>query len=771
MGWFNNMFNRTKKRLDYDVEKIVHASIRQSMLPKYRQRETQERWKQQFYLYDGIISRGEFRSKNIIDNLKLIRDINPDAAMSVWNFLRLSNSGHELEVYTPNGTLNKAATDDLNKLAARVGKLYGGGTDQLINVLLLTAFTQGAICLEVELNDALNDVVDFHAVDPSTVDFRTDKETGELQLVQKQSDGQYKILNQEQVFYFGYDSDISDPYGRSPILPVLQIVFFQIQVLKDLQKVVHHQGHKRFDIKVVEAAIIENMPDEIKHQGPDVVRDYVSSYISDVQAQMSELEPDDDFFHTDSIEIDLAGGAMQSSIDVTRVMDVINQQIVTALKQLPILLGRNEGTTETHGSIQWQIYVKGIESIQRGIKRILERAYNVALQVKGVQGSAKLTFDEIQTSDRQKEATAEKTETETKIMQINQGWIDNDEAANYMVGHDAVSEPIKNTIPAMSESNNGETEDDETTNDRFAKVTPLKKKYLIRANDDEDEYVAGIKEDWASDVAKITSNATQSFFDLLQDQVKEYIDRLKKAPNIPARVYVDVKSFRQFMRDETPEPTPQFIHWVRKNLLSDSEKQTEFIKEELQIWIKETVELTGSMSLIELGLDVEFNSQDQKLLRYLQERSLRSAQLIQGVSDESVIMNLWDVVYEGHYSIEKAAESLMDEFAFSKNRSRVIARTEIISAGRTGQYFADDQSGMVIGKKWMAAMQEGRTRPGHLKASGQVVKFDEPFKVENKNGEIELLLYPGDTSYSPSPSNTIQCRCWYKRILEGEKLE
>lgn len=442
-----------KKRMDYDVAKVVRASMQNAMLPTVRARETIGRWEQQFTWYEGIIQRSDLKNKQVMQSLALIRDLNPDASMAVWNILRLANNGHELEVEKPNGTIDKRATDYLNQLAPNVGRLYGGGTDQLINVLMLTGYTQGAIALEVELTEDISAVKEFHAVDPSTLDFRRNPTNGEPELVQKQTNGEYKVLNPETVFYFPFDPDVGDPHGRSPILPVLQIVFFQVEVLKDLKKVIHHQGHQRFDIKVLEEAIVENMPDEIKHQGPDAVKSFVMSYVADVRNQMNQLEPDDDFFHTDSVEIDMAGGAIGQSLDATRVIDIINQQVVTSLKQLPILLGRNEGTTETHGTIQWQIYVNGIESIQRGIKRILERAYNVALQIGGFQGRAVLTFDTLRTSDRLKDAQAEEVETRTKIAQVNQGWIDNDEAAMEIVGHEAVAEPKAPTTGQTGQMN------------------------------------------------------------------------------------------------------------------------------------------------------------------------------------------------------------------------------------------------------------------------------------------------------------------------------
>ncbi|USK77746.1 hypothetical protein [Peribacillus frigoritolerans] len=159
------------------------------------------------FWYEGIISRNELRNADIIEKLKVIRDVNPDASMAMWNVLRLANNGHTLEAVTVGGKVEKGTSDKLNELAGRLGVLYGGGTDQLINVLLLSAYTQGAVALEVELNEDISDVVDFHAIDPFTLDYRKNSETGELELVQKQSNGEYKVLNREQVFYYPRSRD------------------------------------------------------------------------------------------------------------------------------------------------------------------------------------------------------------------------------------------------------------------------------------------------------------------------------------------------------------------------------------------------------------------------------------------------------------------------------------------------------------------------------------------------------------------------------------
>jgi hypothetical protein len=768
LGILDRIFRKTNK----DLDKIVSSSVRAAIKGLSGGKQTKMKWEEQFHWYDQLLTRSDYRAKNVMENLKVIRDLNPDASMAIWNFLRLANTGHELECETDSGASDKRNLELLEGLSKRVGSLYGGGLDQLINVLLLTGFTQGAVALEVEVTDDLKDIVDFHAVDPSTLDYRRNKETGELELVQEQWDGSFKVLNQEQVFYHGFDPDIGDPYGRSPILPILQVIFFQIEVLKDLKKVVHHQGYQRFDISVVEEAIMNNMPDGIKHGSPEEVNAYVQSYISDVQAQMAELEPDDDFFHTDSIKVETAGGSQGNNLDVSRVIDVINQQIVTALKQLPILLGRNEGTTETHGTIQWQIYVAGIESIQRGIKRLLEKAYNISLQVYGSQSKAKITFNPLRVQDRLKEAQAEEVETRVKIQQINQGWIDNDEAAIEIVGHEAVDEPKQPLMQQQPQQQEEEQPDDNPKDEdpeEERKVQKLPRKKPLAHGSRADDFIKEIKEPWADDIARFTTKTIDDIHDFLQRQLDKYIIRLRNQPKVPTRILMDIQSLKRMCkRDETPDPSAEFVNWVEDKITYDSEEQMDMFADFGLEFTSIAAEIAGMEVLLELDSDQTFNKTDEALIRSLRDRANRSAELIQGVTDEDVLMTLWDVVFEGKYSIVKASEALQDSYAFSQNRSKVIARTEILGAARTGQFHGDVQSGMVIGKKWRAARQE-RTRRGHRAADGQTVEIMDAFSVANGSGQLEMLMFPSDTSLGASASNVIQCRCWYERIYEGEE--
>ena len=98
-----------------------------------------------------------------------------------------------------------------------------------------------------------------------------------------------------------------------------------------------------------------------------------------------------------------------------------------------------------------------------------------------------------------------------------------------------------------------------------------------------------------------------------------------------------------------------------------------------------------------------------------------------------------------------------------KNRARVIARTETISAYNSGQYAAAADAAKAMGvpmtqvrKLWLAT-HDTRTRDSHRDTDGQPRPLTEPFAVGTTTGVKSPMLFPGDPS---GPAHeVIQCRC------------
>ncbi len=409
--------------------------------------------------FRGLVPRENLKSyqaregKNVLETLRIIRDRDPDAAQAILNFLLLMGQGYRSLVTTGrkdrNGDdiVDQRAQDYLAALDARVGEEYGGGMDQLVDVLNLTLVTQGAMALEIELDRALTDVVDFHPVDPARITFKREKDTRRLMrgilagrgVPGVDADG-FLELNPRQFRYMPLHPDVDAPYGRSPIMAALTAIFFKIEVLEDLKAVVHNQGHARIDVAIVQEVLLKHLP-----AGMSTAQqiEFLNTFIEEVQRQYEALNPDDTFIHSDSVKVGYVGPGAGGSMDFKAVAQIIDTQIVSGLKQLPILLGRNEGATTTHATIQWRIFALLIEALQRRTKRLIEWAHNTALQVAGFQSRATVTFESQPTSERLTDAQARQAETRAWVLAVEHGWASDDEAANALYGHAAVGKPAE----------------------------------------------------------------------------------------------------------------------------------------------------------------------------------------------------------------------------------------------------------------------------------------------------------------------------------------
>lgn len=102
----------------------------------------------------------------------------------------------------------------------------------------------------------------------------------------------------------------------------------------------------------------------------------------------------------------------------------------------------------------------------------------------------------------------------------------------------------------------------------------------------------------------------------------------------------------------------------------------------------------------------------------------------------------------------------------SHYRAALIARTETHSAGQFASQKVAETIDVSLMKKWNAT-EDHRTRDmgqiggveefDHRAMDEVKVALDQPFRVPNKYGGWELLMFPGDPI--GSPANIINCRC------------
>jgi hypothetical protein len=428
------------------------------------------------------LSPGSFSAQQL---LELLADAWPEASLALWNFQRLAASGWKYQVRTPdNADEDAEAQAVLDEIVGRINRDWGGFTS-LINQWVMSVILQGACAGETIPDLDVEDVLDVVAVQPWTIFFQRARDQSylvfqwqpmiaasgggqasaqsaldlafdagskaptpfALLLQSALNHGGFRLLNPATFGYVPLDPDVDDPYGRTPFAPVLQLVVWDAQLIKDLRQWSHVNAYGRLDVSVVAAMVEEMMPASVKGNKAERLEWY-TKYLSSLAEMYNAINPDDAMVHYDNVKI--AGvSAQASTFQIDALIRVLERRIFRALKQLPILMGSNEGTTETWGTLQMEVYALGIANIQRVVASLATKLLESALRIRGHNARVVFEFETLRASDRLKEAQADREEANLAAFKRDQGWITQDEASILVTGSEAVA-PGPNPDPAIA---------------------------------------------------------------------------------------------------------------------------------------------------------------------------------------------------------------------------------------------------------------------------------------------------------------------------------
>jgi HK97 family phage portal protein len=157
-----------------------------------------------------------------------------------------------------------------------------------------------------------------------------------------------------------------------------------------------------------------------------------------------------------------------------------------------------------------------------------------------------------------------------------------------------------------------------------------------------------------------------------------------------------------------------------------------------------------------------FDVSDPNVVRFLIAQAQRFAREINETTWDLLKTSLGEGLEagEGIDVLAARVEKIMAERI--RSSAEVIARTETTAAANGGTVLSWQQSGVVRGKRWLAA-KDARTRKTHKNAHGQTVALDEDFHVGGATG-------PGPGMMSKA-SESVSCRCSMTAVMDDEPLE
>jgi len=152
-----------------------------------------------------------------------------------------------------------------------------------------------------------------------------------------------------------------------------------------LQAVLHHQGYPKIDVSIDIEKLFEMCPANVRND-PKKLMEWMDDNVNRMRRNLESMEPDSDYIHTSDSTINMNQGANAGrSLDVRAINELVDTQTLSGLKQMAIFMNRNTGITESWGTVQFRIYCSGIQSCQRGSKRIIEEIARLWLRVNGEQ--------------------------------------------------------------------------------------------------------------------------------------------------------------------------------------------------------------------------------------------------------------------------------------------------------------------------------------------------------------------------------------------------
>ncbi len=415
--------------------------------------------------YFSTLSPHKSRTTNVLTTLRSIREetealeflkrVNPDVSMAVYNFVRLANQGHEMKFYKLDGkTLRTDLIDSWREFAARVNELSNSGLDGLIDQLHYSSFLLGAQGIEVEVTSDRNDIYDIYVIKPQTIEWELKDLNGRKTWVPYQCNDNTKVYLDKQhanFFWVPTDPEIGDPRGSKNLVPVLQSIDFQLQILQDLQAVLHHQGFPRNDVSIDIEKLFTICPAHVKND-PKKLMEWMDDNIQNMRRNLENMEPDSDFVHTSDSTINMNQGANASrSLDVRAITETVDVQVLNGLKQLGTFANRSAGKTETWSTVEFLIMTQGIKSCQRGSKRMIEEVARLWLRVNGEQAIPVFTHNEVNYQSEQDRLNNKAIKQSIYAIAQLMGWIDGNVAAQEVMGaKSAVGQPRENVRVSFS---------------------------------------------------------------------------------------------------------------------------------------------------------------------------------------------------------------------------------------------------------------------------------------------------------------------------------
>lgn len=381
--------------------------------------------------------------------LDILVNQSPDVSRAYYDFLRMANPEWNVVAYRP-GTVevDPRGAAAIGAFFDRLIDLYGA-VDVVFERLFGQLYLRGAVFMELVLDAGARLALDLATPDPLTVRFarRDDPQRGQVwSLGQQQARGFVDLSDRPTVRYIPLDPLPSSPYGRPIAGAAIFSALFLLAVLHDTKRIIQQQGWPRIDIAIDFAALMAAMPADAEEDPEEFAR-WVDANKDQVIAAYNNLQPTDAYVHASTIAINKPIGVDATALGgIADIIGALERFLLKGTKSMPMLMGATDGVSEANANRQLEIYLLGIRANQHLLETGLEWLLGLALRAQGIAADVLFRFAENRAAEELRDMQVLQLRIANARALYDSGYIDQDEAAQLAIGHNAAEREPKAPI-------------------------------------------------------------------------------------------------------------------------------------------------------------------------------------------------------------------------------------------------------------------------------------------------------------------------------------
>ena len=186
-------------------------------------------------------------------------------------------------------------------------------------------------------------------------------------------------------------------------------------MLEDMARSSHNAGTPRLQVKI-------GRPPRFDFEDDQGYIDRANGFFDGLVGQFQNLEPDDNIFTWNDVEVTVVGGSgKQWEWRLNR--DQVVEDVISGLKLFPWVLGRTQKTTHNWVQSQFDFLMQMVGTYQHSGADLINWLCNLELELQGVDAVVRHSFSRHQDPFRLERAQAEKIEIENAAVLVEKGYI------------------------------------------------------------------------------------------------------------------------------------------------------------------------------------------------------------------------------------------------------------------------------------------------------------------------------------------------------------